>query len=56
MFRLLRRKLAKPYNRQMGKMRRDLIVSLRRKGIKISNVQIDLDQNNVLLRLSIPQE
>jgi len=53
---LIRRKTAGIYNRQIGKMRKDLIVSLRRKGIQISNVQINIEQNSVLLRLSMPQE
>lgn len=57
MFMLLRKKFGESYNnRQIGRIRKDLIISLRRKGIMISNVQIDLDENNVFLRLSIPEK
>jgi len=57
MFTLLKRKFDESYNsRQIGKIRKDLIESLKKMGVEVSNIQIDLEENNVSLRLSIPRK
>lgn len=57
MFMLLKKKFDESYNnRQIGRIRKDLIANLRKMGVEVSNIQIDLDENNVSLRLSIPEK
>ena len=57
MFTRLKRKFDESYNsRQIGKIRKDLIESLKKMGVEVSNIQIDLEENNVSLRLSIPRK
>ncbi|HOM01974.1 MAG TPA: metal-dependent phosphohydrolase [Acetivibrio sp.] len=54
---LLKKKFDESYNnRQIGRIRKDLIANLRKMGVEVSNIQIDLDENNVSLRLSIPEK
>jgi hypothetical protein len=54
---LLKKKFDESNNsKQIGRIRRDLIVSLRKMGIEVSNIEIDLEENNVSLHLSIPEK
>ncbi|MFZ5989991.1 MAG: hypothetical protein ACOYWZ_23075 [Bacillota bacterium] len=53
---ILRRRFCNTYNRLIAKIRKDLVTSLQRKGVHISQIHVDLRQDNVKLRLCMREE
>lgn len=44
-----------PYNKLVRKIKREIIISLQRKGIAVSQVHVDLNQNKVRLRMFVSE-
>lgn len=45
--------LINPYGKLVKKMKKEIVLNLQRKGIIVSEIDVDLKQNNVSLKLSV---
>ncbi|NLD48302.1 MAG: hypothetical protein GX660_14095 [Clostridiaceae bacterium] len=42
-----------PYSKLVKKIKKEIVFNLQRKGIMVSQIDVDLKQNNVSLKLSV---
>lgn len=45
--------LINPYGKLVKKIKKEIVLNLQRKGIIVSEIDVDLKQNNVSLKLSV---
>jgi|LSQX01.1.fsa_nt_gb hypothetical protein len=53
---IFRRRIKNSYDNMVKRIKKDIIKSLGKKGIKVSYLDVNLNQNNVCLQLSVSKE